>query len=103
MSAKPWTDGEDPTPEQFTDWFITQPRKDRIAMTERMLDAAARAYQCFVMDHEGHIEQVKLAMAARAAAWREGHAAGRDYQADGWNADAHDPDRDNPYRTEEDA
>jgi hypothetical protein len=34
-----------------------------------------------------------------AAAWREGHDAGRDYQGDGWNSDAHDPDDDNPYRS----
>ena len=33
-----------------------------------------------------------------ARAWDEGHAAGRDYQADGWNSDAHDPAEDNPYR-----
>jgi hypothetical protein len=31
-------------------------------------------------------------------AWREGHAAGRDYQGDGWNADRHDPECDNPYK-----
>jgi hypothetical protein len=39
--------------------------------------------------------------AAKAAAWLEGHAAGRDYQGDGWNADAHDPNEDNPYRSKE--
>ena len=32
-----------------------------------------------------------------AEAWLYGHAAGRDYQADGWNCDAHDPEQDNPY------
>jgi hypothetical protein len=36
---------------------------------------------------------------AKAEAWLEGHTAGRDYQGDGWNADSHDPDTDNPYRT----
>lgn len=36
--------------------------------------------------------------AVAAKAWAEGHAAGRDYQADGWNSDAHDPAEDNPYR-----
>lgn len=36
----------------------------------------------------------------QAEAWAEGHASGRDYQADGWNADAHDPEDDNPYREE---
>jgi hypothetical protein len=30
-------------------------------------------------------------------AWLLGHAAGRDYQGDGWNSDAHDPALDNPY------
>lgn len=35
---------------------------------------------------------------AKAVAWLEGHAAGRDYQGDGWNSDSHDPDADNPYR-----
>jgi hypothetical protein len=36
----------------------------------------------------------------QAEAWTEGHAAGRDYQGDGWNSDAHDPEADNPYRGE---
>ncbi|MHA3724333.1 hypothetical protein ACXR2T_10680 [Leucobacter sp. HY1910] len=36
---------------------------------------------------------------AKAEAWREGHAAGCDYRADGWNSDAHDPEEDNPYRS----
>lgn len=35
-----------------------------------------------------------------AEAWDEGHAAGCDYQGDGWNSDAHDPAEDNPYRQE---
>ena len=35
-----------------------------------------------------------------AEAWDEGHVAGRDYQGDGWNSDAHDPAEDNPYRQE---
>jgi hypothetical protein len=34
----------------------------------------------------------------KADAWSEGHKAGRDYQGDGWNSDAHDPEADNPYR-----
>lgn len=34
-----------------------------------------------------------------AGAWLEGHAAGVDYQGDGWNSDSHDPNEDNPYRT----
>lgn len=38
--------------------------------------------------------------AAAEKAWIEGHAAGRDYQGDGWNCDAHDPQEDNPYRAE---
>lgn len=33
-------------------------------------------------------------------AWLEGHAAGIDYQGDGWNSDAHDPALDNPYRAD---
>lgn len=33
-----------------------------------------------------------------AEAWLEGHVAGRDYQGDGWNSDAHDPADDNPYK-----
>lgn len=37
---------------------------------------------------------------AKAAAWDEGHAAGREYQGDGWNCDVHDPRDDNPYRIE---
>lgn len=36
--------------------------------------------------------------AAQSEAWTAGHVAGRDYQGDGWNADAHDPSADNPYR-----
>ena len=36
--------------------------------------------------------------AAAEKAWSKGHAAGRDYQGDGWNSDAHDPEEDNPYR-----
>lgn len=36
---------------------------------------------------------------ALAKAWSEGHAAGRDYQADGWNSDTHNPEHDNPYRS----
>jgi hypothetical protein len=36
-----------------------------------------------------------------ADAWAEGHRAGRDYQGDGWNSDAHDPEDDNPYRRTE--
>jgi hypothetical protein len=36
----------------------------------------------------------------QAKAWTEGHAAGREYQGDGWNQDAHDPEDDNPYRIE---
>lgn len=40
----------------------------------------------------------QLRQADMAKAWREGHAAGRDYQGDGWNSDAHDPEEDNPYR-----
>ena len=34
---------------------------------------------------------------AAERAWTEGHAAGRDYQGDGWNSDVHDPAEDNPY------
>lgn len=41
----------------------------------------------------------KIANVIASRAWTEGHAAGRDYQADGWNSDAHDPEEDNPYRT----
>ena len=37
------------------------------------------------------------ALPALATAWAKGHAAGRDYQGDGWNKDAHDPATDNPY------
>lgn len=37
--------------------------------------------------------------AYQAEAWTKGHAAGRDYQGDGWNSDAHDPELDNPYRS----
>lgn len=39
----------------------------------------------------------KLVTRAQAAAWQQGHAAGVDYQGDGWNADVHDPADDNPY------
>lgn len=35
--------------------------------------------------------------AAQAEAWTSGHASGRDYQGDGWNSDAHNPEADNPY------
>ena len=35
---------------------------------------------------------------ALSDAWLKGHAAGRDYQGDGWNSDFHDPNEDNPYR-----
>lgn len=38
---------------------------------------------------------------AKEEAWAEGHAAGRDYQADGWNSDTHDPVKDNPYKKED--
>lgn len=38
---------------------------------------------------------------AAVHAWDEGHRAGRDYQGDGWNSDAHDPWYDNPYRKED--
>ena len=50
------------------------------------------------------LTDAELASVERAAAekaWAEGHIAGRDYQGDGWNADAHDPADDNPYRREE--
>ena len=40
----------------------------------------------------------KVERAAAERAWGEGHIAGRDYQGDGWNQDAHDPSEDNPYR-----
>ena len=42
------------------------------------------------------LAEVERAAAERA--WGEGHIAGRDYQGDGWNQDAHDPSEDNPYR-----
>lgn len=53
--------------------------------------------------HSRHVAaRLAFALAERdrrvkAEAWREGHAAGREYQGDGWNQDAHDPERDNPY------
>lgn len=55
-----------------------------------------------VQNHDGGeefdrmIAEVQRDAAERA--WGEGHAAGRDYQGDGWNCDAHDPAEDNPYR-----
>lgn len=45
------------------------------------------------------LAEVERATAEKA--WLEGHAAGRDYQADGWNSDAHDPQQDNPHRLNE--
>ena len=45
-------------------------------------------------------DALETAEAKIADAWDEGHAAGRDYQGDGWNSDAHDPADDNPYRKE---
>lgn len=59
--------------------------------------------------HRGHVFQTndlspfqrewkEWLAAVRAEAWLEGHAAGRDYQGDGWNCDTHDPERDNPYQ-----
>ena len=50
-------------------------------------------------EHTDHLTEVlsPLLNRVRAEAWRQGHAAGRDYQGDGWNCDAHDPEGDNPY------
>ena len=62
-------------------------------------------YDNSAIEHAGHLADVLLASPVtrriQAEAWGEGHAAGRDYQGDGWNSDAHDPEADNPYRKEQ--
>ena len=61
--------------------------------TCRVANRAAGACDC---DRD---ERIAEAQNLLAGAWLEGHAAGRDYQGDGWNSDAHDPNEDNPYLT----
>lgn len=70
--------------------------------------AANRSYRCgnAPTGHEyaapeqpsSAVDEAVLIREAKAEAWAEGFAAGRDYQGDGWNSDAHDPEDDNPYR-----
>ena len=58
-----------------------------------------RRYTERLAEHDRMIAEAEGVAAEKA--WAEGHAAGRDYQGDGWNSDAHDPEEDNPYRRSE--
>lgn len=65
----------------------------------RFDDSVKRAVEEAYAEFDRMIAQVERAAAEKA--WGEGHAAGRDYQGDGWNCDAHDPEEGNPYRAAE--
>ena len=53
-------EGVVPTPSEWVDRFLMLPREQQEAIAAGVQDNADRAHRCFVMDHEGAIEQLTV-------------------------------------------
>lgn len=56
-NGKPWPENQWPTAEQFADWYVQQPREERVRLAEWIIFQGQQAEQCFRMNHEGRIER----------------------------------------------
>lgn len=57
MTTKPtWGEGQKPTPEQWSNWFVMLPNDEKLNVAQAVLDYGDKANQCFMEDHEGRLE-----------------------------------------------
>ena len=61
-NGKPWPDNAWPTPEQFADWYIEQPREERVRLAEWVIFQGQASERCILQNHEGRIEQADAAL-----------------------------------------
>jgi hypothetical protein len=52
MKPKTWPELQWPTPGEWLDWLLSNPRHVQLVIAARVLDNADRAHVCLVMDHE---------------------------------------------------
>lgn len=50
------TEGREPTPEEWSNWFVMLPNGRKLEVAEAVLDCGYKANACFMMDHEGRLE-----------------------------------------------
>jgi hypothetical protein len=51
----PWNAGEWPTPEEYTDWFISLPRDKQLKSAKNTIDTAILGWRCILEDHIGRL------------------------------------------------
>lgn len=54
-TPKPWEEGTIPTSDEFTTWFLAQPRDEQAAIMAQLLNDARTAAACWQQDHGGII------------------------------------------------
>lgn len=74
------------------------PADDPMEEVARVLSSAIAGGPCEPDDLDRQAASAILEEGLLHRIWLAGHAAGVYYQADGWNADAHDPADDSPYQ-----
>ena len=58
-----WPEAEQPTPEQFRDWFLLLEPGDQVELLRHFLDGQQRAGRCFMMDHSGRLAELEAQVA----------------------------------------
>lgn len=54
MTTKPtWPENRQPTPEEWSNWFVMLPNGEKLEVAEAVLDCGNKANRCFMEDHEG--------------------------------------------------
>jgi hypothetical protein len=59
-TPRPWAEGEVPTAEQFTDWFLAQPRDEQLRVIERAIENGLQAMRCVEGNHHRLMHEVVL-------------------------------------------
>lgn len=73
--VRTWPEGQSPTSEQWVAWFATCGPKHQAEIAAHVLRSQELASRCFLMNHEGLVEEVdhlrRAATEAYDRGWRE--------------------------------
>lgn len=57
-NTKTWAEGTEPTPEQWSNWFVMLPNDQKLKVAEHLIVQARDNMHCFMMDHVGRLEEL---------------------------------------------
>jgi hypothetical protein len=61
-TLKTWPENQQPTDEQFVDYFLSLERSEQLFVASAMMHNARLATQCFEEDHRGQLERSRTVL-----------------------------------------